>query len=91
MLASTVLATATTKVLQGNYIYGFAIGPPVTAGALAGGPISGGAFNPAVGVGPIVVHLLAGGGGAENLLLYLTAPFVGGLLAGWFWRYVNVE
>ena len=91
VLASTVLATATTKATQGNYIYGFAIGLSVTAGALSGGPISGGAFNPAVGVGPIVVHLLNGGGGASNLLLYLTAPFLGGALAGWFWRYVNVE
>jgi aquaporin Z len=91
VLASTVLAVATTKATQGNYIYGFAIGLSVTAGALSVGGISGGAFNPAVGFGPIVVHLLGGGGGAENLLLYLTAPFLGGALAGWFWRCVNVE
>ena len=91
VLASTVLAVATTKATQGNHVYGFAIGLAVTAGALSVGTISGGAFNPAVGVGPILVHVLGGGGGAANLLLYLTAPFLGGALAGWFWRYLNVE
>jgi aquaporin Z len=91
VLASTVLAVATTKATEGNYVYGFAIGLAVTAGAFCAGPISGGALNPAVGVGPILVHVLAGGGGAANLLLYLTAPFLGGALAGWFWRFVNVE
>lgn len=91
VLASTVLAVATTKATQGNHVYGLAIGLAVTAGAFAAGPISGGALNPAVGLGPIVVHVLGGGGGAANLLLYLTAPFVGGALAGLFWRYLNVE
>ena len=45
------------------------------AGAFAGGPISGGAFNPAVGVGPIVVAALLGGGSLGDLWLYLLGPF----------------
>ncbi len=55
-------------------------------GVVAGGPISGGAFNPAVGVGPILVHAAAGEGGLSNLLLYIVAPLVGGFLAAIVFR-----
>ena len=41
---------------------GLAIGFTIVVAAFAGGPISGGAFNPAVGVGPILVDALLGGG-----------------------------
>jgi glycerol uptake facilitator-like aquaporin len=58
----------------------------VTAAAFAGGPISGGAFNPAVGIGPILVSALVGGGSAGNLWLYLLGPFIGGGLAAAVYR-----
>jgi aquaporin Z len=53
----------------------------VAAGAFAGGHISGGAFNPAVGSGPIVMSALRGADGFGNLWLYLVGPLAGGAIA----------
>ena len=50
-------------------------------GAFAGGSISGGAFNPAVGTGPILVNAALGGGSLAHWRLYLVGPFAGGVLA----------
>jgi aquaporin Z len=80
-LCLVVLNTATSKGTEGNSFFGLAIGFTVVVGAFAGGPISGGAFNPAVGTGPILVNAAAGGGGLGNLWLYLVGPFAGGALA----------
>jgi aquaporin Z len=80
-LCLVVLQSATSKGIQGNSFYGLAIGFTVAAGAFAGGPVSGGAFNPAVGIGPIVVNGLAGGGSFGDLRLYLVGPLAGGALA----------
>jgi aquaporin Z len=85
-LCTVVLNTATHPKTQGNSYYGLAIGFTVTVGAIAGGPISGGAFNPAVGVGPILVHGIAGEGGFSHLLLYIVAPLAGGFLAALVFR-----
>lgn len=49
-LVLTVLNVAATRATEGNSFYGLAIGFAIVVGAFAGGPISGGAFNPAVGV-----------------------------------------
>ena len=80
-LALVVLNVATAKQTAGNPFYGLAIGFTVTAGAFAGGPISGGAFNPAVGIGPIVIESFMGGGDYSNLWLYLVGPMVGAAVA----------
>src|SRR6185295_18507062 len=80
LLALVVLNVATAPTNEGNSFYGLAIGATITAAAFAGGPISGGAFNPAVATGAIVVNALSGGGKFANLWLYLVGPFAGGLL-----------
>lgn len=85
-LCLVVLHSATAPQTTGNSFYGLAIGFTVTVGAFAGGPISGGAFNPAVGTGPILVAMLLGGGSVANLWLYLLGPFVGGVLAAILYR-----
>lgn len=80
-LALVVLNVATTKANKNNSFYGLAIGMTVTAGAVAGGSLSGGAFNPAVGTALPVIH----GEGGLDVLLYWLAPLVGaGLAAGFF-------
>lgn len=79
-LALVVLNVAVAEETKGNSYYGLAIGFTILAAALAGGPISGGAFNPAVGLGPIIVNGLAGDGSFSNLWLYLVGPFAGGAL-----------
>ncbi len=76
-LAWVVLNTATAKGTLDNSFYGLAIGFTVTAGAVAVGGISGGAFNPAVGLGVFVM-------GFEQLSqvgVYLVANLSGGAVA----------
>lgn len=80
-LALVVLSVAASDRTRGNSYYGLAIGCTVVAAMLAGAPVSGGAFNPAVGIGPTLVHGLTGGGSWSHLWLYLLGPFVGGAIA----------
>jgi aquaporin Z len=80
-LALVVLNVATARATSGNSFYGLAIGFTITVGAFAGGPVSGGAFNPAVGAGPILVSTLMSDGSLAHLWLYLVGPLLGGALA----------
>jgi len=82
LLASVVLHTAATKETKGNNYFGMAIGFTVLAGAYAGGPISGGAFNPAVGIGPLLFDITHITNHLQQLLLYSIGPLVGGIGAG---------
>jgi aquaporin Z len=80
-LCIVVLNSACHPATKGNSFYGLAIGFTIVVAAFAGGGISGGAFNPAVGLGPTVVHGLLGGGSFSSLWLYLVGPFAGAGLA----------
>ncbi len=80
-LVLVVLNTATADETEGNSYFGLAIGFTVMAGAFAVGGISGAAFNPAVGVGAIVVDAVVGNGSFADIWLYLIGPFAGGALA----------
>ena len=80
-LALVVLNTATADETSGNSYFGLAIGFTLAVGVFAGGGISGGAFNPAVGTGPILWSAIAGGGSIGNLWLYWVGPLLGGWLA----------
>lgn len=90
-LTLVILHVATAKSTAGNDYYGLAIGFTVFAGAVAVGPISGAAFNPAVGIGPTVIHAIFGGGGFGSLWYYIVGPVVGGLLAVPVFRIQNPE
>lgn len=87
LLCFVVLGTATHSKTAGNGYYGAAIGLTVTAGAVAVGQQSGGAFNPAVAlglsiakgfssfgycVGTAVADLI--GGAVAAFLFYMVAP-----------------
>lgn len=85
-LCLVVLNVATHSATQGNSYYGLAIGFTVAVGAIAGGSISGGAFNPAVGVVPTLLHAAAGAGSWAPLLLYIVGPALGGALAAYVFR-----
>lgn len=80
-LVLVVLNVAATKQTAGNSYYGLAIGAIVAAGAFVVGPISGAAFNPAVGVGATVASGLFAHGGWSDLWLYLAGPLGGAALA----------
>jgi len=76
-LAWVVLNTATSKGTLDNSFYGLAIGFTVVAGAVAVGGISGGAFNPAVGLGVFVMGFES----INQLGIYLVADLAGGAVA----------
>ena len=80
-LCLVVLNVAASKKTAGNSYYGLAIGFTVAAAAFAGGPISGGAFNPAVGLGAILVHAIAAKGSLGNAWLYIAGPCLGAIAA----------
>jgi aquaporin Z len=76
-LVYVVLNSATAKGTAGNSFYGLAIGFTVVVGAFAVGPVSGGAFNPAVGLGVTVMGLKD----IMGLVIFLIADFAGGAAA----------
>lgn len=80
-LVSVVLHTAVSQKTKGNNYYGIAIGFILMVAAFAGGPISGGAFNPAVGLGPNLYNWGPLSSHISHLWLYFIGPFVGGILA----------
>lgn len=80
-LCLVVLNVATIQKTKGNSFYGLAIGFTIVVAAFAGGPLSGGAFNPAVGFGPILVHTMLGDGTLGNLWIYLAGPLLGAVVA----------
>ena len=75
-LCHTVIGTATTTFADGKTYYGLAIGFTVLSGAISVGGISGGAFNPAVGMLTTMTT------DAADIWIYLVGPLLGGALAG---------
>ena len=73
-LCFVVLQVATNSLVAGNNFFGLAIGFTMTAMAVAVGPVSGGAFNPAIDL----LGLALGG----KHYIYWSAPFIGAILAG---------
>lgn len=83
-LALVVLNTATDEAVAKNSFYGLAIGFTVTVGAFVGGSVSGGAFNPAVGLGPAIAAI--GSAPVSHAWIYAAGPLVGGALAALTYR-----
>ena len=86
-LAWTVLNVATSKDHPNNHFYGLAIGAVVVGGGVAYGAFTGGAFNPAVGLGATI----AGAISWANIWVYLIACPLGGALAGLAFKALNPE
>lgn len=86
-LCYVVLNVATSKKTAGNSNYGLAIGFTVLAGAFAVGPISGGAFNPAVAVGITVLGLSS----PANIWIFLVANFGAAAVAANLFKLINPD
>jgi aquaporin Z len=84
-LAWVVLNVATARGTEGNSFYGLAIGFTVAAGAFSVGSVSGGAFNPAVAVGAMVMGVLSWG----DIWVYLLANLLGGAAAAWLFMFTQ--
>ena len=86
-LVLVILNVATNSKTEGNSYYGLAIGFTIMAAAYAGGGISGGVYNPAVGTGPILIDAIMGDGGTlSNLWHYLVGPIAGAVLATYIYK-----
>jgi aquaporin Z len=81
-LCYVVLNVATANDTAGNSYFGFAIGFTVLAGAFAVGPISGGAFNPAVALAITLMNLSTW----TNLWIFLVANLLGGAAAAFIFN-----
>src|SRR6185369_2605065 len=89
-LVSVILNVAISKATAGNNYFGLAIGFTVLAAAFAGGGISGGAYNPAVGFGPCLIDTLVGGNGSlSHVWLYLVGPVVGAIIGSTVFNYTE--
>jgi aquaporin Z len=86
-LALVVLNVAVSRATHGNSYFGLAIGFTVAVGAFAAGPISGGAFNPAVAVGLTVMKFSP----IANIWIYLVANLAAGAAAAAAFRAINPE
>jgi aquaporin Z len=86
-LCYVVLNTAYAKLTKGNSYYGFAIGFTVLAGAYAVGPISGGAFNPAVALGITILDMSLW----SNFWIFLLANLLGGACAALVFKAAHTE
>lgn len=81
-LVLTVFMTMIDKRAQGNSYFGVAVGLNIILGAFTVGGLSGGVFNPAVGIAPQLYRLFTGEAVVfEAIALYAVAPIFGGLLA----------
>jgi aquaporin Z len=81
LLAFVVLTVATTKKHAGNPYYGLCIGGTVLVAATAVGPISGGAFNPAVGLSKSIIGMFGKPAAIQWFWIYLIFPLLGGYCA----------
>lgn len=88
-LVYTVLQVAVSPRAEGKSYYGAAIGLALFAAALAGGQVSGGAFNPSVGLSPILFDVANITKNAQNALLYTGGPFLGGAIAALVYRFMK--
>jgi len=86
-LAFVILNVATAKGTAGNSFYGLAIGFTVIAMAYLFGPISKGAFNPAVAIGLSVMKIAPW----TDQWVYVAGCFGGGILAAIIFRILNPD
>jgi aquaporin Z len=86
-LVYVMLSVATAKATSGNSYFGLAIGFTVLAGAFAVGDVSGGAFNPAVAIGAMILGMLPW----SKLWLYIVAEVLGAVAAAFLFRWMHPD
>ena len=86
----TVVLNMMSSRSEGNPAGGLVTGLTLSAAVYAAGGVSGGAINPAVGIGPQVMEAITGGGfNADTLALYGVGPLVGGAVAAVVYKFLN--
>lgn len=91
-LVSAVLHTAVSHKAAGNSYFGMTIGLTVLIGAYSVGTLSGGAFNPAVGIAPLIYGFFATKVFiVEHLIMYIVGPLMGAVLAAQFYQLTHAH
>lgn len=91
VLVYVILNVAFTKSAAGNSYFGLAIGGTVMAGAFAMADITGGAFNPAVGLMPALFEVLVGHAPPAMAWIYAVGPVLGGVGAALVYKVMHPE
>lgn len=86
-LVYVVLNVATAKGTANNSFYGLAIGFTVLAMAYALGGVSGGAFNPAVAIGAVVMGLFKW----SDVWIYFVGNFGAAVIAALAFKFINPD
>jgi MIP family channel proteins len=82
-LALVIMAVATDTRAVGEAA-AIAIGATVGLDAMVGGPITGASMNPARSLGPAIA-----GGDLSSIWVYLTAPFLGAVIAALTYQFLR--
>lgn len=88
-LCLVILNVACSPTTKGNQYFGVAIGLTILGAAALGGPISGGAFNPAVGLGLCYVDAHEAAKSLAHARLYTLGPGAGAIIAAIIFRFQN--
>lgn len=78
ILCFVILSVATNPKVENNHYYGLSIGLVVASGAISVGDISGGVFNPAVGLG---LSISSGFSNLIYVIMVVVANLIGGAVA----------
>lgn len=87
VLVFVILSVATSKTTTGNQYYGLAIGLTVVGISYVFGGVSGGAFNPAVAIGFMVIKMMAW----SNIWVFFIACFGSSVFAALIYNYIDPE
>lgn len=71
-----IILNVSTGHMEKGIMAGVAVGGTICLAAMLGGPLTGASLNPARSLGPALLS-----GQFQGLWIYLTAPFLGVLLA----------
>lgn len=86
LFAMVYLTFFLTPYFRDNRIYGLAIGLTYAGMLMAGGPVTGGVFNPAVSLSTSIVDYFSHGDSYRYLPAYILATASGGIIAGNLFR-----
>ncbi len=87
-----VLVVAHSERFKGSHIFGFAIGFTVPALVLAGSPLSGGLFNPAIALGSNLFGIIKGAHIVwADIIMYVGGALLGGFLAAWAYKHLGLD
>lgn len=79
ILVVTIFFTAVSKKAATPSVFGFTIGFVILALILAGGPVSGAGYNPAVATGATIANVVFKSGSFSSIWIYWLGPIVGGV------------